>query len=234
MTFTLSQSIIAAAHAHALAEFPMEACGVVVGDAYVPMENVAENPERDFTIAKRAYAKVAKKAQAILHSHPNGDPWPTRCDMASQIATAKPWGVFSCNGETCSTIRLWGDGVEVAPLVGRDFVHGVSDCYSLVRDYYRTARGLLLPEVPRDAEWWKAGLNLYTDHLEKEGFRAITPAEARPGDGFLCAIRAQTLNHAGVLVENDLILHHLQGRLSRREPLGPWRRHIQIWVRHDG
>lgn len=234
MSFALTPAVTAAAHAHALAAFPREACGVVVEDAYVPMENTADDPEMDFRIARTAYAAVAQKTQAILHSHPNGDPWPTQRDMQSQIATAKPWGVFSTNGETCSDVRLWGAGVAIPPLVGRDFVHGVTDCYSLVRDYFRLERGIALPDVPRDAEWWLAGGNLYVEHFEAEGFRAIAPAEARPGDGFLCAIRSPVPNHAGILIESDLVLHHLQGRLSRREPLGPWRRHIQLWVRHDG
>ncbi|HYG86993.1 MAG TPA: Mov34/MPN/PAD-1 family protein [Azospirillum sp.] len=230
----LTSDIIAAAHAHALAEYPRESCGVVIDGRYVPMQNVADDPARDFRIAARAYAKVVRKAALILHSHPDGDPWPSKADMQGQLQTGKPWGLFTCNGEACGEVRLWGDGLPVPELLGRPFVPGITDCYSLVRDYYRIERGIVLPEVPRDDQWWNAGENLYLDHLDAAGFRIVPESEIQPGDSFLACIRADVPNHAGVLVGADLILHHLANRLSRREPVGPWLRKVHCWVRHHG
>jgi len=59
-----------------------------------------------------------------------------------------------------------------------------------------------------------------TTSLEASG--SVAPL----GDVFLAQVRAPVPNHGGVYLDGGLILHHLEGRLSRREPLGPWRRFV--------
>jgi hypothetical protein len=47
-------------------------------------------------------------------------------------------------------------------------------------------------------------------------------------------IRSSKENHGGILVGNDLIVHHLPSRMSRREPAGLWGRQATRWLRYKG
>ncbi len=71
-------------------------------------------------------------------------------------------------------------------------------------------------------------------HLFKHGWTEIRREDAQPGDCFLAKIRSDKFNHAGVLVSRDLIMHHLPGRMSRREPAGIWARQAGRWLRYAG
>lgn len=228
----LESSVIAAAKAHAIAAHPHESCGLVTAAGYVPCRNVHPEPRDHFEIAPDellAHSPIL----AVLHSHVAGrhPPHPSRGDMAQQIAMDPPWGIIMTDGVGALDPVLWGDFRLDEPLLGRPFVHGISDCYALIRSYYWQTRGARLPDQPRDYEWWTLGENHYLDHFARLGFRVIDARDARPGDGFLAQVVSPVPNHGGVLVEDGLILHHLDRRLSRREPAFPWKRHITHWMR---
>jgi cell wall-associated NlpC family hydrolase len=44
--------------------------------------------------------------------------------------------------------------------------------------------------------------------------------DPQPGDVVIMQVQANKWNHAGVLLEGNLLLHHLYGRLSNRTPYG--------------
>lgn len=234
-------------------EFPRESCGLIVDDAYVPMPNRASNPEQDFRIAGADTIAYRGRIQAIVHSHPNGPDFPSMNDMKGQIATALPWIIVPCCEERTRALVVWSDNASPSPLLGRNFVHGVSDCYTLIKDAFRLGKNALadqgvtdawpfdpiaLAEFPREDDWWTPegegdGADLYAKGFASQGFRPIAREEARPGDVFLMKIRSKQLNHGGLLIANDLILHHLPGRLSLRAPAGIWARAADMWIRHD-
>lgn len=264
----LTGNVCEEAKRHARRVYPEESCGLVVGDTYLPAENIALDPaqhEKDnpdchcrlcsFEIAPGFYMAAQKKApiKAILHSHPGGPLFPSEADMKSQLQTAVPWGIVPIivEDEECRVGDpiLWGDQLPMAPIVGRQFLHGIHDCYSLIRDTFRLGKEKLaeqdvtknwpfdpieLPEVPRSDAWWDGEKDLYADGMKQHGFKPIDASEARPGDGFLIKVRSDKFNHAGLMIDNHLILHHLPTRLSRREPAGIWGRQAGLWVRYEG
>jgi cell wall-associated NlpC family hydrolase len=142
--------------------------------------------------------------------------------MEQQWAMAKPWGIILCDGVVTRDPFWFGDEVPMPPLEGRSFRHGVTDCFSLVRDYYRSERGILLPYSPRDNAWWQdhrdpvsrevvfKAQNLYEDALAQLPFRKLRDSEPlEPGDGMLFAIRSATgANHGAVYVGDGMMLHH--------------------------
>ena len=71
------------------------------------------------------------------------------------------------------------------PYVGREFVHGVVDCYSLVRDWYAREWGIELRDYDRRDQWWDHGENLYLENFQKEGFHKIPVEELQRGDALL-------------------------------------------------
>jgi proteasome lid subunit RPN8/RPN11 len=231
----------AAIVAHARAEYPREACGLVINGAYMPVENLAENPRETFMI--NVAETMQPGVQAIVHSHPDGDPWPSVEDMAGQIATALPWGVLTVSSGGAGAVLWWGPGVPRPPLIGRDFRHGPSgsdgrgDCYALIRDWFAEERGIELMECPRKDRWWsdeEQPQNLYLDNFAKAGFKEIAIQERQPGDVVLARVMSRVPNHGGIVLANGLVLHHLTNRLSKTEPLGRWMSHVTHALRYVG
>jgi proteasome lid subunit RPN8/RPN11 len=246
LTQQFKPAVLEAAQQHARAEYPNESCGFIARGKYYACKNYAGDTSKYFEIRDDRYLRALQddKLQAIVHSHPNGPIYPSEWDMMQQIATDLPFIIITLNDASFGEIVAWGDGLPVAPLVGRPFIHGLYDCYSVIRDAFRLGRAELaqqgidwpfdpieLPEVPRDDSWWqKENDDLYRAHLRPAGFVEISQSQARPGDGFLVSLgerRAnphKRLNHAGLLIGGNSLLHHLPLRLSRREPAGIWGR----------
>lgn len=225
---------------HAIEAYPAPSFGAVIGGRYVLYQ--VRSLEEALELALRS------DADAVLYSKPDELPVPNAHEMRLQKDCGLAFGVMGGDPASFEPAFVWGDTVEQAPLIGRSFVHGIWDCYSLVRDAFRcgrekmAAQGLAhwpfvpveMPHVPRDDAWWNQGQDLYMDWLNPAGFIQIDEAQARPGDGFLMKIRSNVLNHAGLLIDDNTILHHLPTRLSRRENGGVWFRQIEMWVRYKG
>lgn len=237
----VTQQVLADWRAHALSAYPNEACAFVTDAGLMPVDNIHADPAKFFRVDEQDYLRaVGEGLRAFLHTHiplPKQGPFyvpeePSELDMASQIAMAVPWGISACDGENVSNVVWWGDQVPMAPLVGRVFIHGVWDCYSLIRDYYRT-RGIVLKNQPRQPDWWDDGeRDLYADNFEVAGFYRVTDGTLKPGDVFLCKVRSAVLNHGGVYTGDGLILHHLAGTLSGHSPAVRWQSKLDFIIRH--
>ena len=226
---------------HAEAEWPRESCGWVdAKGVYRPAANAAPDPVAAFRLdpAPRAFA-------AIVHSHPHPHhACPSAADMRQQIATDVPWAIVpvSEHGEAARPF-WWGPETERGPLVGRPYRHGVTDCYALVRDFYGE-RGVDLPDYARDWDWWgrtEGNPNLYEAHFAECGFAEVPPSEAAVGDALLMQVRAPVPNHAAVIVEPGVLLHHPggslpwdPGRLSRRDVAARWTPYVARVLRPEG
>jgi len=219
----LTESIKKQALAHAKEDFPKEAVGlvhVVKGkNRYFKCENIAETPDEHFILNPKDYLEAEKKGEitAVIHSHPKTNPAPSPADMVACEASGLPWFIVNPNTET------WGSykpaGFEL-PYVGREFSHGIVDCYSLVRDFYKREFGLQLNDYNRRDQWWEKGENMYLDNFAKEGFLSVDLSDVSYGDLFLMQLESPVPNHAGIYLDNGIVLHHVQGRLSSRDVYG--------------
>jgi cell wall-associated NlpC family hydrolase len=165
--------------------------------------------------------------------------------MRSQVELEVPWIICSATETASLPPFAWGDQLEdPAPLVGRPFRHGVTDCYAAIRAWGQRERGVLLPDYPRQWEWWLEGVNgdkdMYRRNFADAGFREIDASEVRVGDVWLAQVRSPVPNHGGVYIGDGLAYHHPSSllasdptRLSKREPIARWQRHITHWLRRD-
>lgn len=225
---------VEAAKQHMIACYPEEGCGIFTPEGFLPFENIAENRTETFRMSSDLF--VDHEVLAVVHSHPDGNAFPSSADMQGQIDSDVPWAIIVSGVDSAGDPVWFGDQLDPVDLVGRPFIHGIFDCFSLVRDYYKAEHNIILADVPRDWDWWNNGQNLYEENLAAWGFRPLDPSveEIRPGDGFLCRLRSDVVNHAGVYIGDGLFLHHAQGALSHRSPLNVWARHIDRWVRYEG
>lgn len=233
-------------HEHALAEFPKEACGIVIAqgrkEVYVPCTNAATDPTQDFMIAKDEIVRVEAMGEitAIAHSHPNASPRPSPGDVAGCEAYSVPWYIVAVHTDPAtpdappyiaSDYMFEPTGYR-APLRGREFVFGVQDCYTLVQDFYEWELGITLPHFDRTDKFWERGEELYLDNFRSAGFDPI-PAPSQRGDVILMAIRSNVTNHAAVwLGEADHMLHHPYNHLSERTVYGGyWLENTTMYIR---
>lgn len=212
--------------AHAMAEMPREACGLLIirkgREVYRPCRNLAVGDDQ-FIISPDDYeaAEAEGEVVAVVHSHPFIPPEPSQADLVSCEATGLPWHIV--NAPTGNWYSFEPTGY-VAPLVGRQFSHGVLDCYAIIRDWYKQARGITLPDYERHDGWWHVGKNLYLENFGNAGFQVCQ--DLHEGAVLLMQVGSQVPNHAAIYLGDDMILHHVQGRLSSRDIYGGyWRKH---------
>jgi proteasome lid subunit RPN8/RPN11 len=239
----LSVRAIKLINLHASAVFPNECCGVITGNDYCPMANISSNTLNSFKISGAEFIRVNKlnKVQAVIHSHCidpklsfDQDPrWASHLDMEGWIASDIPWGIVATNGINVMP-PLWYDDTVIEPLEGRNFVHGITDCYAIIRDYYRLELGIKLNNYAREMSWWNAGKDLYSENFNDAGFVEISKEEATTNDCCLFQVRSPVINHAAVITGNNEILHHLFHRLSGKDQLHKWERNITKYVRYIG
>lgn len=229
----MQSETIEAIRAHAVEEYPRECCGLVLvvkgRERYQPCTNAAQGSEH-FVLPAEEYAAAADQGEilAVVHSHPNAPAAPSQADLVSCEASGLPWHIMRVDlvdGAPAADemVTIEPSGYE-APLVGRQFSHGVLDCYQLIVDWYARERGIALKQFARADEWWNDGKSdLYTEGFPQAGFVKLPDgAPIEVGDVILMQIRARNgvPNHAAIYLGDGLILHHLHGRLSSRDLYG--------------
>ncbi|OLF40779.1 C40 family peptidase [Psychrobacter sp. Rd 27.2] len=231
-------------NAHANTEYPREACGVIVNGEYIPCTNVAAD-DAQFEIDVMDIVGASKEGEitAYVHSHPDGTTAPSQPDRVQMNLHGLPWIIT--NG---IDVEIHKPDDYQAPLLGREYHHGIMDCYTLIQDYYQRELGITLGDYERADAWWEDKDNkpLYLDGFKNEGFVEVDAIQKH--DLILCRLgRTEHVNHALVfigdgklksertddVIGNDLVLHHPYGRESLREIYGEqWQRRAAVIIRH--
>ena len=240
----LTAKIKKAINAHAKTEYPRESCGVIISKEYIPCKNIAAD-DAQFEICPYDLVGAEKEGKilAYCHSHPDGSVLPSMPDRVQMNLHGLPWIIT--NGSEVAIHKP--DGYQ-APLLGREYHHGLMDCYSLVKDYYQRELGITLNDYERTDAWWEDAKSkpLYVDNFKKEGFVEVDTIQKH--DLILCRLgRTEHINHALVFIGDGtlksertedvigdcLVLHHPYGRDSIREIYGEqWQRRAAIIIRH--
>lgn len=233
MTWQPTDDQITGALGHAMESAPLESCGVIAGGEYVPLKNTATAHDT-FVMDMRGYVAVAKAArvEAIVHSHVYRQPIASDADRAMCEKTGLPWLIVSWPLATHLVIEPCG---WRAPLVGREWAWGSHDCYGLMRDGIHDYAGIEIPDYEREWLWWKNGGDIITSQFESAGFIRLPP-DTKPQhcDLFGMKLNSPVVNHLGLFLEPDVILHQLMGQLSRRDVYGGlYQRATILHLRHE-
>ena len=215
-----------AALSHAKIEDPKESVGLLLNvkgkERYYPCNNLSMSSYQCFVLDPEDYVRADNTGEitAIIHSHPTTPPTPSQADLVGCENSNLPWHIVNPKTEQ------WGycepNGYK-APLLGREWVWGVTDCWSLVRDWYREEKQIELKDYQRSMTPEEFLKNpLFEEYATQTGFRELEPNEAlQEGDVLLMSILHPTLNHVAIFL-GDMVLHHLADRLSCREPYSEW------------
>lgn len=228
----MNSAILEEIKLHAQECYPKECCGLICivkgREKYFKCRNLAVL-DWDFIIHPEDYAKAedAGEIVTIVHSHCNRPATPTQCDLVSCEKFGKPWMIISW--PTGQTYEFSPSGYK-ADLIGRQYHHGVLDCYTVCKDYYKEVLNIDLPDPVRQDEWWLKGENLYLENFQEIGFIKVDPLNMKLHDGILMQLASPVANHAAVYIGDNKILHHVANRLSSRDIYGGWFRKCTVAV----
>ena len=212
--------------AHAKEQDPKESVGLLLNikgkEIYFPCRNLALTAHQCFILDPEDYVKADEAGQitGIVHSHPTTPAVASEADKLSCEKSGLPWYIVNPKTET------WGfyepSGYK-APIIGRPWVWGVTDCWSLVRDWYKEEKNIELRDWQRPITPEEFLANpMFEKCAWRTGFRELRPEEKlEKGDLLFMSIGAVGLNHVAIFL-GDMILHHLADRLSCKEPYNEW------------
>lgn len=237
--------------AQAKAEYPREACALIVAQGrkqiYFPCVNIADEPGEEFKISPDQYGEAEQIGDVIgvIHSHPDATSKESPRDRAMCDAMGIPWHILSWPEGDYRTITPRGE----TPLLGRPFVHGALDCWQVCADWYKRQYGIEFEKFAREDKWWRQeeGPSLYERAYADAGFYRVDVPQRGDMIVMLCG-RAFHPNHAGIFLGADpalpgevsdvfgpgpFMLHHMQGRPSEIIVYGgPWRDRERMILRH--
>ena len=211
---------------HAKEQDPKESCGLLLEikgkEKYFPCKNLSTYSQQCFIIVPDDFVKAEETGNilAVIHSHPVTPPIASQADKISCENSELPWHIVNPKTEQ------WGyyepSGYK-PPLIGRHWVWGITDCWALVRDWYKETKGIVLRDWdrPTTPEEFIAD-PMFERCAWRTGFRQLRPEEKlQNGDLLFMSIMATGLNHVAIFLDGD-VLHHLADRISCKEPYNQW------------
>lgn len=233
----MREKIINAIKEHAAEAYPEECCGVIIetgtGQKYIPCQNISDKPKESFTLSPDDKIAASEQGEIIMviHSHPDVVQLiPSEFDRIQCDWSGIEWGIMSWpDGDFCTISPR-----EDRDYVGRRWLLGYADCWTLIREYYSREHNVSVASYSVPYKWWDSGKeNLYDDNWHAEGFREVELLTMQPGDMIMMCLGASVTNHAAIYLGNNLILHHAFGQLSARVPYGKYYRDRTVRiVRH--
>ena len=211
--------------AHAKIQDPKESVGLLINKKgkkiYLPCNNISSECD-SFILDPSDYIKAEKKGEiiAVIHSHPITPPIPSQADKVSCEHTKLPWYIVNPKTEQWGYLEPCG---YKAPILGREYVWGITDCWSLIVDWYKEEKNIELLDYPRPAiieDFYKNPV--FEKYLPSRGFKLLEANQPLiNGDLLAMSILGKGLNHVAIFIDGDVV-HHLSDRLSCREPYNPW------------
>ena len=207
--------------AHAKRESPKEACGLIYvhngKEKYLECSNLAEVPTESFVLDPDDFEKAEDLGEIIevIHSHPASSPLLSDLDKACMEWMKLPWSVV--NPQT----GVWSRGEPNGwkpPLVGRPYHWLVNDCWSVVRDWYKShgvAVPTLIEERPSKLKDFMQA-DMFDELSIIAGFFEIEndTNSIQKGDLIFLTGEQNIVSHCAVYIGDSRILHHEIGRLS--------------------
>jgi len=238
--------------AHSLKENPDECCGLLllnnknVLEAF-PCRNVAQDKENEFVVCQLDYLKAAMngKIVGIYHSH---------CIQDNSFSELDKQISHKLNLKNIVYILKRDSFEEYSPenyynkYIDKDFVIGISDCLSIVENYYNEEFGIKIFHYERTADWDKDYPEFVKNKLaefcdsqnfdkffEKENFVKIEGIEnARKHDIIVFKYLENYPSHFGIYLGQNHILHQPRNKKSIIEKLtDAEKRRIYCFIRSN-
>jgi len=150
---------------------------------------------------------------AVLVKKPDSEVFKLNLEERAELDHAKILMVTVGSSKNLSEVFIPNRYFENSDYEGRPFLHGVFDCYTLVRDYYRKEFNIILPtNIQRTWEWWQSGENLYVENAKFYDFEEVQTLQKH--DLIVMNLMSPVPNHGAIYLGDNKILHHQAGKFS--------------------
>lgn len=208
---------------HAEECMPQESCGLLAiikgKETYWPCKNIADSTFEYFIIDPDDWAECEDTGEiiGIVHSHPYGSAEPSDDDKASCEYLDLPSHIYSVQMK--EWFSLEPSGWKAPSLIGRGFVWGKHDCWSIVTDWLKENKNIDIPYWPRPKKIKDFSNNPeFENALPKLNFvKQKTLDDIQIGDVLLFQTLSKKLDHVAIYIGDNTILIHNVRRLSCRE-----------------
>lgn len=213
---------------HFRKEYPREGCGVIAvvkGEkTWFPCTNIAEN-DKDFIISHKEYLQIKRKYDilAIVHSHIDQSNEPSTQDVNSCNALGIPYHIYSYPEMELNIVQ---PEKNFYPLIGREYVFGVKDCFEAVRDWLAQENIYIPSREPFEEGFYEKHLNYFTEDYILNWNHKKVEGSPKKNDVLIFQINSELANHCGVYIGDEVFYHHATNRLSCRENLYPF------WIKY--
>ena len=206
---------------HAKETNTKEVCGLICivkgRKKYWPCENIADDPADGFCLSPDDWMKCedAGELVGVFHSHPFSSPQPSQVDLSSCEHLGLPFYIVNPHTEQWHDFKPTG---YKAPLIGRQWTWGASDCWKLVIDYF-AEKGLTVKDWERPKRSEEILTNgIFERLIPQSNFVEIDDnKEMLPGDLLLMKFTGPDPDHVAIYIGEQMVLHHMAGRLSSRD-----------------
>jgi len=216
-----------------------EVCGFikVVGAelVIVECENIAEDKENNFqfSIQDSIFAQD-KDVVGIFHSHTDCEQALStfsRADIDAAEEFQKPLYLYVL--KTKKWLNYTPNGYS-RDLIGRQFIRGVNDCYTELRDYYRQELKINLRDYIRDDDVFDGKTDFIIQHAKDEGFEILeNMGVIKKNDVLVFKHFGPYPRHLGVFLGNSKFLHQPCNNFSCVDFLGgDWQKRLRFALRH--
>ena len=206
---------------HAEESMPKESCGLLAiikgKETYWPCKNIAESGFEYFVIDPDDWAECEDAGEiiGIVHSHPYDPPQPSDNDKASCEYLDLPSHIYSVRMKEWFSFKP--SGWKTPNLIGRTWIWGKHDCWSLITDYFLEKKQINLKFWPRPKNLKEFANNPYFEKvLTESGFEKVND-NIKVNDVLLMQGIYDKLNHVALYIGDQTIFHHNIKQLSCRE-----------------
>ena len=209
---------------YAKKQAPDEACGLLAiikgKETFWPCKNLAEGKFEFFILDPDDWAECEDTGEVIgvIHSHPVGAATPSDTDRAACEHLGFPYFIYSIEHDHWESFKP--SGWKAPSLIGRRFIWGKYDCWSIIHDWYKETKNIDLKIWERPKKL-KDFINnpLFEEGLPITGFKKQpTNNGVRVGDVLLFQSVTGNLDHVAVYIGDNMILNHNIKALSCRAP----------------
>lgn len=226
----LEENIKSYIREHALEEDPKECCGVVIikntKQSAIKCKNIAENPKKSFSLRPSDYLKASRagKILAIYHSHPNDNNNFSPYDMSNSKIHNIPFILYCSPKNAFSTFNPQKNKTS---WLNDTFKIGKTDCYTVVKQYYKELGVNLEGENELGDDWYRKNPKLIQELFNLNENNPSLPITKLPPTTDLKKhdvivfqfVKGAGPNHVGVYLGDDTLLHHPRGKCTCVEPL---------------
>ena len=111
-----------------------------------------------------------------------------------------------------------------------EYLLGVFDCYTVIRDVLKSAYGVVISNYARPENFYLPELDLFSKIATEDFFierPTLDVKQFQAGDILSFKVKSSTVNHVGIYLGNNLFIHQMYDSLPREDNLSiAWMRRL--------